>query len=117
MAYASESRALALLEVLVHLDTLPRRSYVMASAQVPLSLIARPAPDDLPRDWLLLGEQPLLKRYGDQFLEGQSFLAFQVPSVVLPAEYNYLINPLHPAFSSLTFGKLEDFGFDTRLRP
>ena len=48
MAYDSESRALALLEVLVHLDTLPRRAYVVACAEMPLSLVARPALEKLP---------------------------------------------------------------------
>jgi RES domain-containing protein len=38
-----------------------------------------------------------------------------VPSVVIPVEYNYLLNPVHPDFSKFVFGSPEAFEFDPRL--
>ena len=89
----------------------------MVSVNLPLNLIAQPAPQDLPLDWQKMGENILLRRYGDRFISDKSFLALRVPSVVLPAEFNYLINPHHPNFEALEFGVAEPFGFDERLRP
>jgi RES domain-containing protein len=40
----------------------------------------------------------------------------QVPSAVIRAEFNYLINPLHPRFEELVIGSPEPFRFDSRLR-
>jgi RES domain-containing protein len=38
-----------------------------------------------------------------------------VPSVVIPEEFNYLINPRHPDFNALKIGPAEPFSFDMRL--
>jgi RES domain-containing protein len=38
-----------------------------------------------------------------------------VPSVVVPSEPNYLLNPAHPAFASLAIGAPVAFPFDPRL--
>ena len=42
-------------------------------------------------------------------------LALRVPSVVVPQEWNYLINPAHPAFARLEIGKAQPLAFDPRL--
>jgi RES domain-containing protein len=34
---------------------------------------------------------------------------------VVPSEYNYLLNPLHPQFAKLEFGAPLPFEFDSRL--
>lgn len=38
-----------------------------------------------------------------------------VPSVLVPTETNYLINPNHPDFPKISIGNPEDFQFDPRL--
>ena len=38
-----------------------------------------------------------------------------VPSVVVPAELDYLINPLHPDFRRIKLGKPQEFQTDLRL--
>jgi RES domain-containing protein len=39
-----------------------------------------------------------------------------VPSAVIPAESNYLLNPRHPEFTRIRAGRVEPFGFDPRMR-
>ncbi|MDB6167136.1 MAG: hypothetical protein JWQ83_2276, partial [Lacunisphaera sp.] len=39
----------------------------------------------------------------------------RVPSVVVPGEFNYLLNPAHPKFAKIKVGKPETFSFDPRL--
>ncbi len=38
-----------------------------------------------------------------------------VPSVIIPEELNYLLNPAHPDFRNITVGKPAPFTFDPRL--
>ena len=38
-----------------------------------------------------------------------------LPSVIISGELNYLINPAHPDFKRISFGKPESFAFDSRL--
>ncbi len=40
---------------------------------------------------------------------------FRVPSAVIPAEWNYLLNPAHPRFSAIGIGLRQAFRFDQRL--
>jgi hypothetical protein len=39
------------------------------------------------------------QRLGDRGLEAGNTLVFQVPSVIIPEEWNYVINPLYPQFA------------------
>jgi RES domain-containing protein len=45
----------------------------------------------------------------------RSPLALQVPSAVAPHHVNYLLNPAHPEFASLTIATPERFALDPRL--
>ena len=38
-----------------------------------------------------------------------------VPSAVIPAEPNYLLNPFHPAFARIRIGEPEELVTDLRL--
>jgi RES domain-containing protein len=52
---------------------------------------------------------------GDTWIAGRSSVVLQVPSVLVPAEFNYLVNPRHADFAELRVGKLSRFRFDSRL--
>ncbi|AYD47690.1 RES domain-containing protein [Arachidicoccus soli] len=39
----------------------------------------------------------------------------QVSSATITEEYNYLINPQHPAFTRIKVHRVENFTFDERL--
>jgi RES domain-containing protein len=48
-----------------------------------------------------LGYQAMIsdsKEYGNKWLEEQRSLILVVPSIVIPQEKNYIINPNHPEF-------------------
>jgi len=42
-------------------------------------------------------------------------VALRVPSVIIPEEYNYIINPAHPDFKKLRISRPEPFSFDPRM--
>ena len=38
-----------------------------------------------------------------------------MPSAVVPAEFNYLLNPKHPSFSKISIGEPQELVTDLRL--
>lgn len=113
VVYASDSLALAALEVLVHLPRIERRRdelppYLAIGLEIPDALIADPLfPAGIPSD-----ESPAL---GDAWIASQSSLALIVPSRVIPVERTVLLNPRHPAMAGVRVAVTEPFVFDDRL--
>lgn len=116
--YTSESRALALLELLVHLEEaeLPPELYII-SLKVDDDLKISSVDDTLlPRDWRLPGNI-ILKNSGDKLLKSAAIMGFRVRSAVLPEEYNIVLNPLFPGFAEkVKIVAIEKFEPDQRLR-
>ena len=114
VAYASSHRSLAVLEMLVH----------TSAASIPPDLIFVPidVPDRLmrsisvpPDGWDTLPWSAAARGFGDAWLRDGSSLALQVPSIVVPAEFNLLLNPLHSRFQSVTTKAPVPFSLDRRL--
>ena len=115
LVYTSCSQSLAMLEMLVQDDPL-RARYVMIQARIPRGVtIERVAPEALPADWRELAARERLQAIGTAWAVQSSSAVLAVPSAVIPAESNYLLNPLHPAFAKIEFGKPQAFVTDLRL--
>jgi RES domain-containing protein len=52
---------------------------------------------------------------GNNFLANKKHLMLKVPSSIVPAEYNYLLNPMHPDMKKVKIIMKEPFDFDSRL--
>jgi RES domain-containing protein len=116
MLYLASSRSLAVLEVLVHLDPLIiPGNYCLVDIEVPDDKITTVDIERLPEDWRDISGSVILREFGDAFLKKQEHLLMKVPSSIVPAEYNYLLNPLHPDAFDVKLLKREPFGFDRRL--
>lgn len=119
MVYTSESRALASLEVAVHLDLAANfpRDRVLVSIDIPDSLTISTLPSEyLPYDWDAKPPQLLTQLIGDDFIQRQESAVLRVPSSIIPEEFNYLINPSHPDAQLISVVSFRPFGFDERLR-
>lgn len=115
MVYTAQSPALALLELMVQDDPL-RANYVLLPATVPDDVVCSTlSPADLPPDWRSLGQRPRLQALGLQWLQQGRGAVLQVPSAVLPAESNLLLNPRHPDFARITVGAPQSLAVDARL--
>lgn len=114
--YTSGSRALALVEVLVHLTNafLPL-NYQLISIYIPDNSIIELSTKSLPDDWKSIEPSDSTKKIATKWLINNEYLALRVPSVVVEGEFNYLINPLHIDFQQIKVLKIENFSFDDRL--
>ncbi|HEY1434359.1 MAG TPA: RES domain-containing protein [Thermoanaerobaculia bacterium] len=117
VVYASESLALAALELLVHADpALLPKDLVAIPAEIPDALrVGRVDETALGRDWRRHPAPESLSRLGAEWLERRETVALSVPSAVVPRERNVLLNPAHPDFRHVRVGAPDAFSFDPRL--
>jgi RES domain-containing protein len=116
MVYLASTRSLAMLEVLVHLSpTIFPGDFCIAEIKVPDDSIKELPLKDLPANWKNILPPIELKKIGDDFLKKQQGLLLKVPSAIVTEEFNYLLNPLHPAMSKVKLMKQLNFNFDQRL--
>lgn len=119
LVYTAESRALATLEVSIHLDLsedLPTdRFYV--EIDIPDDIrILEIYPEDLPENWD--SRPPILETQfiGDDFVKDGGAAVLKVPSCIVHQEYNYLINPNHPDSSKIKVISETAMNFDPRIK-
>lgn len=114
IVYSSASRALALLEVLVHLDVpyqaLPDDYVVQAVDATTDSIETVTRPDIEPG-----GRAADPAAFGLAWLQARRTALLRVPSVVVPPECNILINPAHPDVPSFASEMETDVQLDVRL--
>jgi len=118
MIYTAASRALACLENLVHrnalgLDQLFRTMVI----DIPDDLvIKRINSNSLPLAWQAFANYQYTQKLGDAWIAGRKSAVLQVPSALIPQEFNYLINPDHPDFKKIRLVATESFVFDPRIK-
>jgi RES domain-containing protein len=119
LVYTAETRALATLEVSVHLDLsedLPTdRYYVVIDIPDDIEILELET-EDLPANWD--SNPPTLDTQfiGDDFVIENEAAVLKVPSSIVPPEFNYLINPNHPDAKRITVISKEPLKFDKRFK-
>ena len=106
--YCAGSAALAILEVRVHLDLpldlLPEDYRLFAIDAENIDIEDAPSQAvDAPRT------------FGDEWLASGRSAILKVPSIIIPEEWNALINPLHPQAQGIRLVSQRPFQFDSRL--
>jgi RES domain-containing protein len=115
--YSSESRALAMLELLVQVDDteLPPNLFVMTIEISDTAPFFEVLDADLPADWRR-PENLALKKMGDKIFEEKKYIGLKAPSSIMPKEFNYILNPLFPRYYDLVkVVVVEDYKKDERL--
>jgi len=117
VVYTAGSIALACLETVVH----------MGSASLPLNryLVRIDVPDDIwaartiwkapPVGWDAIPAGLVSIKGGQTWLLGNSAALLEVPSVIVPEEFNVLINPAHADAPRIKATKLRKWLYDARL--
>ena len=116
VAYASDSIALATLEVLAHLQsTAVLQAYSVVSLSFPDESVELLQTSSLPARWRRFPSPPENQAIGDQWVAQGRSLILRVPSAIIPSAANFLINPSHSGFGKVLIGRPERFTFDPRL--
>ena len=117
--YTSFTRSLALLETLAHTPAklLQAKTYLLITLFVPdTTTIQTVETKKLPHGWDDVEISPFTQKTGDQFLIAKKNLALVVPSVLMPEEINYILNPLHADFKKVKIINKRRIHFDKRVQ-
>jgi RES domain-containing protein len=115
VVYTSAYQSLAALETLVHLQPRGSLRFVVFPVEFAEELAEHLPDSDLPARWRVEPPGALTMGIGDAWARTSRAAVLAVPSVVVPQETNYLLNPLHHEFGRISIGKPIDFSFDPRL--
>lgn len=116
--YAAASRSLALLETLAHtpMKLLQQKTYILITLSIPDNLLpARVLESNLPAGWDKADIHPVTRSLGDNFLSANKNLLLSVPSVMVPEENNFLINPLNRDMGKIKIVHKRKMVFDSRM--
>ncbi len=115
VVYASQHMSLAALEQLVHFNPRIPNQFKSFRIQFPDGLIENIPVKELPQDWRREPPPPSTQQLGDAWVRERQSAVLAVPSIIIPEELNYVLNPAHPAFKKIRVGRPENFAFDPRL--
>jgi RES domain-containing protein len=120
VVYTATTVSLACLETIVHLNAqgLPLNRFLVR-VDVPDEVWARRQTlnaADLPIGWSAIPEGKVSLDVGDAWLRAHTSALLVVPSVIVPEEFNVLINPLHADAVLIKAQKMRAWIYDGRLR-
>lgn len=116
VAYLTESRALAALEILVHTGRAAvHLSWVVIEAEIPAKLIDDDALNNLPAGWDDVASPSVSRKFGAEWVRRGENAAILLPSVIVPNERIIMLNVRHPDFRKFVFSAPKPFRFDGRL--
>jgi RES domain-containing protein len=117
IVYLADHPASSLLEVLVHLE--------VDAAELPdvFQLLGIDAPEDMAFDLVRSAElpgnwqrdHPVTRALGDRWLTESKTALLRVPSAIVPAAFNWLLNPAHADAGQAAIAKIIRAPFDSRL--
>lgn len=117
MVYLGGALSLAALETFVHLSAADTHLELVAiEAVIPEDVRISQLPRGrLPANWRTEPPPAETKAIGSGWARTGETLLLRVPSVIVPRESNYLLNPVHKDFPRVKIRAPEAFGFDRRM--
>jgi RES domain-containing protein len=116
LIYTASSASLALLEVLVHHKHSPALpAYSLIRIRFPGNIVLTLDQSSLPENWRSHPSPGETQRIGDEWVFQEESAILAVPSVIVPHELNYVINPEHEDFGEIQIDDPLSFPIDERL--
>lgn len=117
--YTSSSRALAMLELLVHRSGLDL-GQGFRLLEIKLSITEKDIEEvkieKLGKNWQSIEAYANEQKIGSDWYKKSDRLILKVPSVVIPQEYNYIVNTRHQDFEKkVKLELVEEIDFDKRI--
>lgn len=115
--YTSSSISLSILECLAHFPiAFAPKDMAIATIIIPEDcLVKEISIADLPKNWRGIPSPKLLKDLSYQWIKNQETLVLKVPSIIVPKEFNYIINPFHKNSNTIKLQEVGPFSFDGRV--
>ena len=111
MVYFGASPAIVILEKLAHIDPpLLAEDLILSRFEGDVSV-----EDVLQSEVNDVHDLKQTRARGEAFLKAKKACILRVPSILVPEEYNLVLNPLHPDASKIQAYDHRDFTFDGRL--
>ncbi|MEM1169419.1 MAG: RES family NAD+ phosphorylase [Cyanobacteria bacterium P01_H01_bin.35] len=119
LIYTSATLSLATLETLVCMEIENFGNiFVSISVRIPDNFPIKQVDESLlPHNWRDTPSPEALASIGDKWLTSKTTAVLRVPSAIIPQEYNYLINPLHPDFEKISIASPQPFILDRNIIP
>ncbi len=115
--YTSENRALAVLEFTVNtnIDLIPR---ALSISTIDIKKVAIQTFDEasLPGDWKTFPAPSSTQVFGSTALLKAAAPVLRIPSTIIPGEFNYLLNELHPHSRLFEIVDTVDYAYDVRIK-
>jgi RES domain-containing protein len=119
VVYTSGSRALAMLELLVHRSGIDLgKGFKLLEIKLNISDkdIEEVKLEKLDNDWKSVEAYAHQQKIGSYWYKNSDKLILKVPSVVIPQEFNYIINTRHREFEKkVKLNLVEEIDFDKRI--
>jgi RES domain-containing protein len=115
VVYTSATTSLGLLEKMVHTEEGLPSIFVTIPVTFDAHQVETIELERLPDNWRALPAPFPLKRFGDGWVDSMRSCVLEIPSVIVPHESNFILNPEHPDFPSLEIGDPIDLDIDQRL--
>jgi RES domain-containing protein len=117
VVFTSATLSLAALERFVHTDSDLEPADLVA---IPVDIgedisIESVDAEELPPDWRSFPAPPTLAAIGEQWFRASGAVVLSIPSVVIPHERNFALNPTHREFPQLSIGRSHPFSFDPTM--
>lgn len=117
VVYCSENLALAALEILVHTQPATIRDKFRAfRASWDEALMTAIDLKKLPKGWNAQPPGAISRSIGDQWIRSERSTVLALPSIVVPLERTFLLNPKHRDFAKIKIKDAGNFALDPRLR-
>ena len=115
--YTSGARSMALLEYWVHAkeSNIPKEVCIVEMEVPEKENIIKISEKKLPSNWREIPGPKQLQKIGDLWVREEKSLVLKVPSVVLPVEFNYILNPKHKEIKKVVIKSITDYEWDPRI--
>lgn len=116
MLYTCVSQSLCVMEIAVRLSVIDIPDKLkLITISVKDSIVRKVEVNELPTDWQKFPHLRTSQIFGDELISNSKYKAFQIPSAIVPAEYNLIINPKKVTKEEIEILSIEDFYIDERL--
>ena len=115
--YTASSRALALLETIAHAPAkmFQSKAYILITIFAPDTDFHSIDVNDLPEGWDAPDIHPFTQKNGDSFLIENKKLILSAPSVLMPEENIYVLNPGYAGMKKVKIIRKRQIHFDRRI--